>query len=396
MVFRFPVEEVTEGKAKILVPSLNRIESEPLDHTRSRAPVFYNPTMCLNRDLAVLITKIETSRLGRIIRVCEPMCGTGVRGVRLALEGEANVTMGDLNPSGIALTEENLRRNRIYTGVKVREMDANLLLNLHSNPTYRFNYVDIDPYGSPATYMDSAIRSTIDGGIIALTATDLAPLCGVNPNACLRKYGGRPLQSGYTHEIALRLMIGGFVRSAAIHELGVKPLLSYYVDHYVRSFMRISKGAKKADYSLSELGFVLHCQKCLHRIAQHGLAVRISNTCEKCGNKITVSGPMWLGDYSTQEICDNMKNLIENAPTIYDKRLEGLLSILRDEIGYPSTFFDVDEITRKLKLPSKSPSIIVEKLREAGFKANITHFKDRGIKTDATITDMLSVIRSAS
>ncbi len=109
---------------------------------------------------------------------------------------------------------------------------------------------------------------------------------------------------------------------------------------------------------------------------------------------MTVSGPMWLGDYSDQDMCKDVIIIAEDSITSWDGRLTGLLAMIRDEIGFPPTFFDVDEITARLKLPSKSPSYVVEKLRENGFKATLTHFKDRGIKTDANIEDLFSVIKS--
>ena len=60
MDFWFPVEEVAEGAARLLVPIVKQGEREPLDHARSRAAVFYNPFMRLNRDTAVLAVRMRT------------------------------------------------------------------------------------------------------------------------------------------------------------------------------------------------------------------------------------------------------------------------------------------------------------------------------------------------
>ncbi|CAL5369765.1 unnamed protein product [Camellia sinensis] len=38
--------------------------------------------------------------------------------------------------------------------------------------------VDLDPYGSPSVFLDSAVQSVVDGGILMCTATDMAVLCG--------------------------------------------------------------------------------------------------------------------------------------------------------------------------------------------------------------------------
>jgi len=219
MSLGFSTGSVREGAAVIQVPELRLADGEHLDHAISRAPVFYNPRMRLNRDTAVLALGVHGRHLSRRLVICEPMCGTGVRGIRLALEvpDVEGVIMGDLNPRAVRLAEENAARNDVSDRVRVRLMEANLLLSLHDHSRRRFDYIDLDPYGSPAPYLDAAVRSCRNRGMVALTATDMAPLCGVNPRACLRKYGGLPLRTPYSHEVALRLLAGALVVAAARH-----------------------------------------------------------------------------------------------------------------------------------------------------------------------------------
>jgi len=47
--------------------------------------------------------------------------------------------------------------------------------------------VDLDPYGSPSVFLDSAVQSVADGGILMCTATDMAVLCGSNGEVCYSK-----------------------------------------------------------------------------------------------------------------------------------------------------------------------------------------------------------------
>ncbi|RLI09909.1 hypothetical protein DRO42_03015, partial [Candidatus Bathyarchaeota archaeon] len=82
MSLSFPTRRVEEGAAVIQVPEIRPAEGEPLDRALSRAPVFYNPRMRLNRDTAVLALGVHQARLSRPVVACEPMCGTGVRGIR--------------------------------------------------------------------------------------------------------------------------------------------------------------------------------------------------------------------------------------------------------------------------------------------------------------------------
>ncbi len=393
MGFWFPVEEVEEGAAKLLVPTIKRREGEPLDHARSRAAVFYNPLMRLNRDTAVLAVSVLGDRLGRPLDVCEPMCGVGVRGIRLALEaGAGRVTMGDLNPSGVQISEENTRRNGVSDRVTVRFMDANLMLNLHSSPMNRLDYVDIDPFGSPSEFLDSTVRATRDGGIIALTATDMAPLCGVSPTACLRKYGGKPLRTVYTHEVALRLLVGAAVKAAAIHEMGVRPLFGYYADHYVRVYLSLEHSAKPADAALAEMGYIVHCPRCFHREAVKGPYLKASRNCPVCGGQMLVGGPMWLGDFADESFTGEM---LGRAVRIggWEPRLIHLVETIRGEIGFPPTYFHLDEFSKRAGVSSLNLEDIIGKLVAAGFRVVRTHFDPRGIRTTASAQDLANVIK---
>jgi len=393
MGFWFPVEEAEEGAARLLVATIDRGKGEHLDRARSRAAVFYNPLMRLNRDTAVLAVSVKGDHLGRPVEACEPMCGCGVRGIRLALEaGAIRILMGDLNPSGVQISEENARRNCVSDRVRVRFMDANLMLNLRSSPMNRLDYIDVDPFGSPSELLDSAVRATRDGGMIALTATDMAPLCGVNPFACLRKYGGKPLRTAYTHEVALRLVIGAAVRAAAVHEIGIKPLLGYYADHYVRVYLSLRHSAKPADTALAEMGYIVHCPRCLHREAVKGAYLKVSRTCPVCTGQLTVGGPMWLGDFAEDSFTSEM---LEKALKIggWEPRLIHLIETIRGEIGFPPTYYHLDEFSSRAGKSSLNMDEIMAKLVEAGFRSTRTHFNPRGVRSTAGATDLANVIK---
>ena len=70
-----------------------------------------------------------------------------------------------------------------------------------------YDAVDLDPYGSPTQLLDSAVQAVAEGGLLLVTATDMAVLCGNNGEACWGKYGSYPLHRPYCHEIALRILL---------------------------------------------------------------------------------------------------------------------------------------------------------------------------------------------
>lgn len=65
----------------------------------------------------------------------------------------------------------------------------------------RFHAIDLDPYGSPHLFLDSAVKSVADGGILLVTCTDMAVLCGNSPETCYTKYGALSIKSKACHEI---------------------------------------------------------------------------------------------------------------------------------------------------------------------------------------------------
>ena len=82
----------------------------------------------------------------------------------------------------------------------------------HTEYSERFHIVDLDPYGSPTQFLDSAVQCVVDGGMLLVTCTDMAILCGNFPETCYAKYGGIPLKSPATHEMVLVLLnFNGFI-----------------------------------------------------------------------------------------------------------------------------------------------------------------------------------------
>lgn len=66
-----------------------------------------------------------------------------------------------------------------------------------------FDLIDIDPYGSASPFLNAAVQAICPGGLLALTCTDMAVLCGVHPGTCFAKYQGVPLHSDYSQEMVI-------------------------------------------------------------------------------------------------------------------------------------------------------------------------------------------------
>jgi tRNA (guanine26-N2/guanine27-N2)-dimethyltransferase len=391
----FPTETVEEGEVRVTVPKLSAFVEKPSEYAPSKAPVFYNPVMELNRDLAVLAIQAYQKMVKRELFICEPLAGCGVRGIRFAKEvkGVKKILINDINEKAYQLAKYNVKINGLEKLVTVKNEDANLLLARHGAPRKRFDVIDIDPFGSPVPFLDSAIRALRDGGLLALTATDMAPLCGVHPKACIRKYGGKPLRTEYCHELAVRLLIGCLATTSAKHEMGIKVLFSHSTDHYIRVYAVLLHGAKNADKSLQNMGYILHCFNCFHReTAKASLAYGLSLKCPECGSKMDYAGPLWLGKIADKDFLKKMRMETEHKRLKNMNRIRKILTLIGNELEAPITYYVIDKICDKLDLPAVSIKKVYENLKRDGFKASPTHFEPKGLRANApakTIVELL-------
>ena len=365
------------------------------DYAPSKAPVFYNPVMELNRDISVLAIQVYQRKIGREISICEPLTSSGVRGVRFAAEvdGADEVLVNDISLRAVKLAKHNVELNNLQDCVKVIHKDANCLLSCHGKPRQRFDVVDLDPFGSPVPYLDSATRALRNGGLLALTATDLACLCGVHPKACTRKYGGKPLRTEYCHELAVRLLAGCVATVAAKHDIGIRIVFSHSTDHYVRVYSEIGYGAKKADESLRKVGYVLHCFNCLHREFSTASLVKRFGECPECGSRMDYAGPLWLGNIFDKGFCEAMTEENKHRMFRNDAKIAKLLSLITSEAEAPPAYYVLDKLSAKLSLPAPPVTTILKNLREGSFQAVPTHFNSRGVRTDAPAMVMQGLLK---
>jgi tRNA (guanine26-N2/guanine27-N2)-dimethyltransferase len=397
----FPSEMVKEGKVKVLVPKLAAFVKQPSDYAPSKAPVFYNPVMELNRDIAVLALQAYQRIVNREISICEPLTSSGIRGVRFAVEirGVKKVLIGDINERAFNLAKHNVRLNGLQERVTVQHKDANCLLSCHGAPHKRFDVVDVDPFGSPVPYLDSAVRALRNNGLLAVTATDLAPLCGVHSKACVRKYGGKPLRTEYCHELAVRLLTGCIATLAAKHNISISVVFSHCTDHYIRVYAEIAYGAKKADESVKNLGYVLHCFNCLHRETAKDPFTKHIEKCPECGSKMDYSGPLWLERIFDRQFCELMAKENTHKAFRNSGKIAKLLSLAKGEAEAQATYYVLDKISDKLALPVPSVDAMLQILRDSGFQAFPTHFNSRGIRTGApalTVQNLLQKLVAAA
>ncbi len=388
MVFQgIELRRIVEGEASFLVPSTSTV-SPP------SSPVFYNPRMEVSRDIAIGCLRAYHKMVGRDLKVIEPLTATGVRGIRYAkeVEGVSEVIIGDVNPLAAELAERNVELNGLTGVVRVEKAEANQLLSTMAKPGSRYDVVDLDPFGSPAPYVEAALRALNSGGLLMLTATDAPPLCGVYPRVAERRYGGRSLRTEYCHELAVRLIMGFICREAGKLDLAIKPLLSYSLEHHFRVCVLIEVGASKSTFSFRYLGYVEHCPRCGHRFLKHGIATALEERCPLCGSRLLIGGPLWCGPIQDRMFVDQVLREVEASGFRHKRRESSLLSTIVEESQAPPLYYTVDSLSHRLRSREPPMTSIMEELRSSGFQVYRTHFHPKGLKTDAMINDLLSTI----
>ncbi len=392
----FPTEEVVEGRVTVLVPRMRDYLRSDGVYEPAWAPVFYNPRMRFGRDIAVVFAQAYSRLRGlRDYVIVEPLAGSGVRAVRYAVEAGARVVANDIDPDSAMLIKVNAERNRVADRVYVYNLDANELLSSLRRRGIKPAIIDIDPFGSPAPFLDTAIQALGPGGVIAATATDTAPLSGTHPRALRRRYQVRPGRTAWEKEQAVRVLAGYIIRRAASHEYGVRILLAYYADYYVRVYAELRRGASRADESLRSLGYGLYCSDCGYT----AIAGSEPPGCPYCGSRAAVVvGPLYSGPLCEKRLVQEMARIAEEqAETLAEggRAARFLTSFLEEcDIGRP--YYRVDRVASILSVNMPSPSRIAEELRRLGYRAARTTFDPRGVKTEAPHWLFLETLRRLS
>ena len=384
---------VREGKALVYIPDPEEARAsgrlEP-----AWLPVFYNPVMEFNRDISVVALQAYMEGLAPrspIIAV-EPLTATGVRAVRYSLEvdGLEAVHAGDIDGMAVALARTNVSLNGVEGRVKVHHADARELIFRLRREGVPVLFVDIDPFGTPAPFIESAIAVIGRGGLLAVTATDLAVLEGGKPATARRRYGVRVRKIAPSKEVAVRALIAFIAMKAAMYDKAVRPLLSYYADHYVRLYLAVERGAGRADRMLErDIGCIVYDERL-------GTARLEKSDCRDPGALY----PMWASSIFDEAFVAKCFRLLESRYRYlgtYKRSYKFLKTLLEESrVGGEFIHHRIDSIASKARVNMPPASLILEELERRGFRASRTVFTPIGIRTNAGEEFLVEIVRGLS
>lgn len=343
--------------------------------------VFYNPLMKSNRNISFLLLN---SIGNKDMNIALPLAGSGIRGLRFLQELEEDkinhLFVNDKKENFSKTFTENLRLNKIRkTKVSIHNEEASLFLLNQVNDRKKpknycgyFDYIDIDPFGSPNPFISAAIARISRNGILAVTSTDTAALTGTYPKVTKRKYWSRNTKNFLMHELGLRILIRKVQLQGIQFEKALVPVLSYHKDHYFRVYFRSERGKTKCDEIIRQHKYFLLNPKTL--------GFRISEFNKEEG--FEYFGPLWTGNLFDKSL---LRKMVKNNPFPEEKKF---LEILKNEKDIPG-FYDLHVISKKYKLPTPKMGLMLEKLR-----ATTTHFSKYGVKTEKDIKEIVSSMKN--
>lgn len=348
--------QIQEGTTRLLVPEAHSVKGPGKRVGR----VFFNGQMAFNRDISVALVRALDLK-GR--KALDAMAATGARGVRIAneAEGDFQMVLNDKDAEAAAFIQANIELNSL-TNCIVSHDDLRCHLARQV-----YDYIDLDPFGTPAPFVQPALQGLKRNGVLAVTATDTAPLAGTHAKKCARRYMARPLRTAFCHETGLRILVGYLAREAAQLDKGVEPLLCFYADHYFRCYLRVRDSAAAADEALSKLGYLYYDPETHVR--------EFSDEVRKGAH-----GPMWGAAIHDR---DTLAKMSIDPGLQEPLRCARYLELWRNELDVPY-FYENNELSSMLKLSPPALDRVIEELGKEGH-ASRTHFSPSGFKTDVPL-----------
>jgi tRNA (guanine26-N2/guanine27-N2)-dimethyltransferase len=384
--------------------------------------------------------------------ILDALAASGLRSMRYWKEcpNVRHITINDLDPAAAERCRFNIESNGLagqlisddqdkedglpvrIRGVRIQTADATSVMYNSRRPPYRgrpkdknrcddaaqhlqWDVIDLDPYGSSASFLDAAIQSIVDGGLLNVTCTDMIALGGSKPEVCFGRYGSVPVQrAGYLQEMAVRILLYTLATIAARYGRTIRPILSVGMDFYVRVFVEVYDN-KAGVHELSlQIGHVYQSPWCptfyVVPMGQRGgknnntyQCARLTHgTCTETGSNFKVAGPIWMGPmHDRKVIAEALRRLSSNGPGITPdmkfiatkERLRGLLTSCYEELPDVPLFYSIPDLFKTLSLSQQPRNELTNALMNAGYSVSAYHKEPNALKTNAPPIVVWDMIR---
>ncbi|XP_043825653.1 tRNA (guanine(26)-N(2))-dimethyltransferase-like isoform X1 [Dromiciops gliroides] len=433
---------ISEGAARIVFPNSNEVFYNPVQEFNSAVITEFARIQLLSKGIqievpgeeklqkvVVNLTESEegsmepcprdqpqTAAVGNVceegLRVLEGLAASGLHSIRFAKEvpGVQAVIANDASSRAVDLIRCNIQLNNVSHLVQPNLADARLLMYEHQRRSQRFDVIDLDPYGSPATFLDAAVQAVSEGGLLCVTCTDMAVMAGNSSETCYSKYGAMSIKSKACHEMALRIVLHSLDLRANCYQRYIVPLLSISADFYIRVFVRVYTGQAKVKASASKQGFVFQCVGCgsfylqrLGKAVNSGGRVKFSaatgppvgSECEHCGQRHQLGGPLWAEPIHDPDFVGQVLAAISRNTGRFrtSARIRGVLSMVTEELPDVPLYYTLDQLSSTIHCNTPSLLQLRSALLHAGFRVSLSHACKNAVKTDAPPSVLWDIMR---
>lgn len=386
--------------------------------------------------------------------ILDALSATGLRAVRYAQEipFATSITANDLLPAATASIKLNVKHNKLED--KITAITGNALAHMYTlaveperlkTRSKKYDVIDLDPYGTAAPFLDAAVQSVQDGGLLCVTCTDAGVWASNGyPEKAFALYGGTTIKGMHSHEGGLRLILHAISTSAARYGLAVEPLLSLSIDFYARVFVKVRKSPADVKFLAGKTMIVHNCDSgcgawttqllAKNRIQKnksgngtfykhtYSQSASIGDHCEHCGMKTHSAGPMYAGPLHSpafiQRILEDLPHVSKDTYKTTD-RIEGMLSMALEETLEPLEeesalespiakkdgrydpatvdhfpfFFIPSVLSKVIHCVTPHEHALRGAIRHLGYRVTRSHTKAGSIKTDAPWSVIWQIMR---
>lgn len=382
---------VKEGLASLVIPNPELYRRPDGKVEPAWMPVFYNPVAAVNRDVTVLF--LNCAMRGKHFLFVDALSGTGVRGIRICLEVGGHGLLNDVSARAYHYIVKNIKLNKLEARIDAYNCEANALMNNLAVSGVYVDYVDIDPYGSPSPFVDSALKPLSREAYLGITATDVASLSCTYPHKTLSRYWSKCFKVDFDKEFATRVLISNVVLKGSALEISLEPVIAFVHAHYIRVFFKAVRSASKAHITVKNcIGYLWYCKKTLER-GFIRFTEEVNGLSCLDGSKPILLGPLWICNIEDPRTIEMVLKLACETQWINRDTLK-ILFRLSEESSIEHPYYRLDKLCSSLGVNMPKLEELIEKLRSYGIKCSRTHMDPRGIRIEGSYTELTSAIKS--
>ena len=405
-----------------MITLFGELQQQEWDQLKVSKPKRYEGIMAERKKAAEAEGKPWIAEEG--LYILEALAASGLRSIRYFNEipNIRRIIINDIADAAVESMKDNLAYNNITSSrVVPNQADATMIMYQNRSPSYHcFDVIDLDPYGSCSIFLDGAVQSIRDGGLLCVTSTDLTVLCGNHPEVVFTKYGANCPKTPFCHELAVRILLYTIQMTAARYGRSMEVLGAFQIDFYVRCFVRIHDSKLAIKHCAMNSSLLYYCNNCQNFQLQplgrthkdntskfHPPNCEVDSHCPLCGSQYRLGGPIFNGALHDhvfiQKAIDRLTQLyvtkdpVAVAASHYQcsthSILLGLLTAMQEEVPSP-LYYSFHGVTSSLRLTAPKYQEIASALRHAGYTQSQCHCDPLALKTNAPGSVVFDIFRA--